>query len=97
MFDRVRVLRSAATEDAGATGKIGTAMGHSMPSSSGVGPVVGDTGDDFAIAVSFDESDEALWFHPDLLKFVDRPAVGIRLGGRAFLRDADGNWTEEPD
>ena len=94
--DRVRIAASRETEARGFAGRTGHVYGESVPSSSGVGPAIGDRGEDFAISVFFDETEEQEWFAPHLVEFLDHggPQTATIEGGPSFLRDADGNWHE---
>ena len=94
--DRVRIAASRETEARGFAGRTGHVYGESVPSSSGVGPVIGDRGDDFAYSVFFDETEEQEWFAPRLVEFVDHGGVQTAAieGGPSYVRDADGTWRE---
>jgi hypothetical protein len=59
-------------------GRLGQVFGWSVPSSSGVGPVIGDTfggsgREDFAYAIIFDGIDGERWFAPHLVEPADPP------------------------
>jgi hypothetical protein len=74
-------------------------LGESIPSSSGVGPVIGDRGENLALSVFFDDTEEQEWFAPHLVEFIDHggaQTMGLD-GGPAFARGADGTWREVPE
>ena len=92
--DKVRVLAAASTESKGVAGQIGFVYGFTTPSQTGV-EVVGDSTDDYAIAVMIESKDNALWFAPNLLEFLDhQPGTTMEIGSRRLIRDADGQWHE---
>ena len=63
----VVVLRSTATVEAGIAGALGTCVGFSEPSSSGVAPVIGGAPKDVALAIDLGEGRSPIWVNPDLL------------------------------
>ena len=95
--DNVRIRTTKETEDAGVAGLEGHVCGETTPSVIGV-EVIGALSDDYAINVHCDDRDEAFWFAPELVEFVDH-AVGteIRLVGvdKRWTRTDDGGWHEE--
>jgi hypothetical protein len=92
--DHVRVHQTPETESLGLAGRLGQVHGHTTPSVTGV-IVVGDDGGDYAIAVFFEGSAQAVWFAPRLLEFVDHAAgTEIRVGDHVAVRDSNGNWVE---
>src|SRR5262245_4352893 len=84
------------TDARGFTGRIGSVYGESIPSSSGVGPVIGDRGEDLAFSVFFDDTEEQEWFAPNLLAFVAHGGAQTLSfeGGPSFVREPDGTWWE---
>jgi hypothetical protein len=92
--DRVRICDTEAMQERGFASRVGTVFGESIPSSSGVGPVIGDRGDDLAFSIVFDDTDEEEWFAPHLVEFVDHGGVQtVNLdGGPSYTRDANGTW-----
>ena len=58
------------TEELGFAGREGHVYGESIPSRSGVGPIIGDQGEDYAYSVFFENIDEQHWFAPHLVEFV---------------------------
>jgi hypothetical protein len=94
--DRVRIAESPETEARGFAGRTGHVYGQSVPSASGAGPVIGDRGEDFALSVFFEETQEEEWFAPHLVQLVDHggPQTVTIEGGPSFVRDADGTWRE---
>jgi hypothetical protein len=94
--DRVRIVSSDATSERGFGGRSGIVYGESMPSSSGVGPIIGDRGEDFALWVVFADTNEQEWFAPHLVEFLDHGGAQMMKieGGPSFVRDPDGAWHE---
>jgi hypothetical protein len=79
-------VRIAELPEAGEhAGRVGQVFGWSVPSSSGVGPVIGghvggSDRKDFAYSVFFQDTNEQLWFAPHLLERGDDPTDRSRLG-----------------
>ena len=65
-----RVRSTPQTEKRGLAGHIGIFVGVTKPSSSGM-LVIGDTPDDYALALHFDDLGEDFWFAPELLDLVN--------------------------
>lgn len=84
------------TEGSRFAGRTGHVFGESMPSSSGVGPVIGDRGEDLAPSVFFDDTKEQEWLAPHLVEFLDHGAAQTMSleGWPSFVRDSDGTWRE---
>jgi hypothetical protein len=65
--------------EAGAfAGREGVVYGWSVPSSSGVGPVIGvrkGRDEDFALSVYFEDTGEQEWFAPRLVKVTEPGAL----------------------
>jgi hypothetical protein len=82
--------------DTGLAGRSGQIYGESVPSSSGIGPVIGDRGEDFALSVFFDDTKEQEWFAPHLVEFLDHGGEQTLTldGGPSFVRESDGTWQE---
>lgn len=93
--DEVRIVPSPETDARGYAGRIGVCHGFTTPSFSGV-EVIGETQNDYALHVRFDDTDENAWFSPDVVELVSH-AVGtvIRIGDKTFRRNADGCWSPE--
>jgi hypothetical protein len=58
------------------SGRYGEVYGESVPSQSGVGPVIGSLEGgsnrlDYALAVHFEDTQETQWFAPHLVEAVD--------------------------
>lgn len=70
--DRVRIAASPESEASGFSGRVGEVWSESEPSVSGVGPVIGDRGDDVAVSVLFEDTEDVVWFAPHLVKRVER-------------------------
>jgi hypothetical protein len=95
--DNVRVRSTPLTEKLGLASLIGPVFGLTVPSSSGVGGIIGGTEKDFAINVMFDERNEAFWFAEDLLELIDHGAgTQIKLKGvsKKWTRSESGEWIE---
>lgn len=97
--DNVRVLATAATEEAELALLEGQVYGQTTPSVTGV-DVVGHADNDYAINVHFDELGRSVWFAPDCLELVDHgPGTTISIDGvdKQWIRTADGQWVEESE
>jgi hypothetical protein len=96
IFDTVRVCSSPETEESGYAGRVGRVHGVTVPSETGVGPVIGEVGDGAAIKVDFPDLDEGAWFAPSLVESVDEDSVPLvtsfSIGGVTLERDATGEW-----
>jgi len=68
IFDTARIRSSPETEASGYAGRVGLVHGFTVPSETGVGPVIGEVGDGAAINVHFDDLDEGAWFAPSLVE-----------------------------
>lgn len=94
--DRVRVLYDVSTEREGLVGKIGMVHGQTTPSITSP-PIVGTPEKDYAVCVSFDDTNEQIWLPEHLLELVDHDAgATITLSGvdKTWTRNADGTWAE---
>jgi hypothetical protein len=95
LFSIVRIATTPATQRLGYAGALGVVMGFTTPSVTGV-EVVGDSDEDLALGVSFDELEDA-WFAPGLLDKVDlQPGTEVRIGAWRFIATADGEWKLAP-
>lgn len=96
--DRVRIADTTETQELGFADRVGTVFGHSTPSSSGVAPVIGERGEDFALSIFFEQTEEQEWFAPHLVAFVSdggAQVMGFEIdGGPTYERDPDGEWHE---
>lgn len=95
--DRVRVQTTSATEAAAVAGLTGVVYGETTPSITKVA-VIGLLEYDHAINVHFKNLNQAYWFAPHLLEFVDHgPGAEIQLKGidKKWVRSADGEWHDE--
>lgn len=96
--DNVVVKRTDVTVPLGLAGLRGQVSGHTTPSITRV-EVVGECADDFAVGVHLEQRDQAVWFAPTLLEFVDHGAgTEISLDGvpKKWVRTATGEWQEYP-
>ena len=96
LFDNVRIRATPETQRLGLAGLVGNVAGFTTPSVTGV-EVIGTVTDDFALNVLFEERNEAFWFAPDLLEFIDHaPGTEIRLDDipKKWVRSASGEWEE---
>jgi hypothetical protein len=76
---RVRIRNTPDTEALGLAGLTGQVLGLTVPSITRglVGEIIGDTPDDCAFRVEFDETRPGdFWFSPDLLELMEQ---GIRI------------------
>ena len=90
--DNVRIRVTPLTESLRLAGLRGNINGETTPSVTGV-EVIGESTDDFALSVMFDERCEQLWFAPDLVEFLDHaPGMEIQVGDCHMIRRADGGW-----
>jgi len=90
--DKVRVRATRHTDRDGTAGQTGIAYGFTTPSQTKV-EVVGDSTDDYAIAVMIEGKNSPIWFAEDLLEFVDRqPGTTVQIGSRRLIRDEQGRW-----
>jgi hypothetical protein len=86
--ETVRIVSTPETERAGLAGLVGSAVGETQPSASGVS-VIGGAADDFALEVHFEERKESHWFPLELVQFVDQEA-----GTKGWARKETGKWKE---
>jgi hypothetical protein len=92
--DKVRVRATTSTQDLGIAGQTGIVHGSTTPWISGV-EVIGDSTEDYAIAVIIDCQSTALWFASNLLEFLDhQPGTTVEVGGLRLNRDEQGHWHE---
>ena len=92
--DKVRIRSTSVTEALGIAGRTGIVHGWTTPSVTGV-EVIGNSEDDYAIAVDVEGQSARLWFAEDYLEFVDhQPGTTRSVGGRLLMRDAQGDWHE---
>jgi hypothetical protein len=97
--DNVRLRVTPETDALGVAGQVGQVRGVTTPSVTGVtvvGPLVGD----YALNVHFEGRQDALWFAPELLEFVDHaPGLEISIDGvsKKWTRSASGEWVESSD
>jgi hypothetical protein len=96
MFDSVQIVRTAETIATGHADRTGACHGFTTPSVTGVS-VIGDTGNDRALNVAFDDG-TAAWFDPSLVAFLDFNAGQVMtIGEKSFVREATGEWVESAD
>lgn len=96
--DRVRVRSTPLTEQLGLSGALGQVFGLTIPSKSDVDQIIGDSKQDYAINVFFEDRKEQFWFREDLLEFTDHGAgTEITLRGieKKWTRSETGEWTEQ--
>jgi hypothetical protein len=92
--DNVRVKRSELTDKIGVSGKVGCVYGITTPSVTGI-EFIGETTDNRAFNVHFEDTNKQIWFAPNLLDFVDHaPGTKITMGRLTSTRNADGSWHE---
>ncbi len=77
----MRIAAAPETEAHGFAGRIGEIWSEAEPSVSGVGPVIGDRGEDIALSVLFEDTEDLVWFAPHLVRRVER----LRYPSRRLL------------
>ena len=93
--DRVRILSNPLTVQLGFGESIGQVYGQTTPSETEV-EVIGETDRDYAINVFFKDRNQAYWFAPQLLEFVDHgPGTEVTTGTKRWVRSVKGEWVEE--
>ena len=96
MGDHVRIADTPETVPSGHAGREGTCYGFTTPSVTGV-QVIGQGSEDYALNVGFEDGTTA-WFGRTLVEFLDVSAgMAIEIGGRRFVRAANGEWIESSD
>lgn len=68
----MRIVATPETEASGYARRIGEVWSESEPSASDIGPVIGERGDDIALSVLFETTEDVVWFAPHLLRPVER-------------------------
>lgn len=94
--DKVQIRDTAETRAYRLASEVGQVLGESVPSSSSVGPVIGDRGEDRALCVEIERNGQLVWLAPHLVEFLDHQA-GLTMsldGGPTYRRRADGTWQE---
>ncbi len=77
--DKVAIVATDCTKALGILGQTGVVHGFTSLSQTGV-KVIGDTVDDYAIAVELEGKPEALWFAEGLLRLVDhQPGTTVKI------------------
>ena len=57
--------------------------------------VIGETEEDLAFNVHFEDGPDDAWFAPHLVGLVDHaPGTTVTIGEKHLIRDADGEWRE---
>jgi len=94
--DRVRVRQSPEAEALGLAGTVGQVYGETTPSVTGV-EVIGHPLHDFALNVHFEDRNEAFWFAPNLLEFINHaPGTTMQIGiSPVYVRTSSGEWVEK--
>jgi hypothetical protein len=90
--DNVRIRSTPETGPLGLAGQIGQIYGHTIPSVTCI-KFIGETQQDLAFNVFFKDRNDAFWFAPELLKFVDH-ALGteVQIGSKKWVRTEFGQW-----
>jgi hypothetical protein len=94
--DNVCIVDTPLTRAQGFAGMHGVVYGFTTPSVSGV-TVIGNVTQDAALNVHFESRNEAFWFAPELVQFVDHGAgqtVSVDGVDKISVRRADGGWDE---
>ena len=93
---KVRIRTTPVTQTAGFSGKVGNLSGFTMPSSTKI-EVIGEATHDIAFGVKFKDRDEAYWFPPELLEFIDRTSnLEIDIYGKRWTWRTDGTLEKMP-
>ena len=93
--DNVRVVSTPLTISLGLVGLTGAVYGETTPSVTGV-EVIGQTDEDYAIAVQLEGGDESIWFAAGLLEFIDHaPGTEVVIGNTRIVRSVSGEWVED--
>ncbi|HZO47975.1 MAG TPA: hypothetical protein VFB68_18910 [Xanthobacteraceae bacterium] len=94
--DTVCIVDTPLTRARGFAGLHGVVYGFTTPSATGVA-VIGNATEDAALNVHFESRNEAFWFAPELVQFVDHGAgstVTVDGVDKKLVRRADGGWDE---
>jgi hypothetical protein len=94
--DNVRIRSTPLTQQLRLADLVGNVHGETTPSVTGI-QVIGNSAEDHAIHVFFDDRKEGFWFAPELLEFVDHaPGTEVTIGGvsKKWIRSATGKWVE---
>jgi hypothetical protein len=94
--DNVYIIDTSLTRELGLAGEHGVVYGVTVPLVCGVA-VIGTSSKDAALNVHFESRNEAFWFVPELVEFVDHGAgTEITLKGvdKKWVRRDDGGWDE---
>jgi hypothetical protein len=95
--NKVKIKISRETEEKGLAGKIGEVHGETTPSVMEL-EIVGTPSEDYAVNVYFDELEEAFWFDPHLLEYINNGQGSvITLDGvdKKWTKGKNGEWIEE--
>jgi hypothetical protein len=88
----VRIRATADTEALGLAGLVGSVYGWSVPSSSGVEPIVGPVPSDFVISVYLEARNEQIWIAPELTD-----DLGDGTGRTPALEGVPVRWVQRTD
>jgi hypothetical protein len=94
--DNVRIRSTPLTQQLRLADLVGNVHGETTPSVMGIA-VIGNSAEDHAIHVFFDDRKEGFWFAPELLEFVDHaPGTEVTIDGvpKKWIRSATGEWVE---
>lgn len=92
--DNVQIISTELTKNLGLAKLVGQVYGETTPSQMNI-EVIGDLEDDYAINVNIESREEALWFAPQLLRFIDHaPGKEITIGDKQFVRNEIGEWID---
>lgn len=95
----VRIRAIPETTALSLAGLVGEVYGWSVPSSSGVEPIIGPIPDDFVISVYLEARGEQIWIAPE---WTDNLGDGTGREGRfagvpvTWVQRPDGEWEELP-
>ncbi|MBW2410685.1 MAG: hypothetical protein JRF72_12870 [Deltaproteobacteria bacterium] len=90
--DIVRIRSTPETRSLGLAGKMGQVYGHTMPFVTCI-KYIGETQQDLAFNVFFEEFKQGFWFAPELLELADHaPEADVQEGFREWGRIKSGEW-----
>lgn len=101
MFDtfgnKVRIIKTSETIEAGLADKTGEVLGQTTPSQMEI-DVIGKLEKDFAVNVYFQDTRKSFWFSEDLIEYLDSgEGVEISINGvdKKWTKGPNGEWNEE--
>jgi len=90
--DNVWIADTPLTREKGFAGERGVVYGVTTPSAMGI-EFIGTSTKDVALNVHFASRNEAFWFAPELVQFVNHGAgTVVTMGSKKGVRREDGSW-----